>query len=85
MDDDNLMQEDLNAAIALSLEGESDWARDYAVMEQQDSMQEQDSMQLAGSPPIASFMSAPSGTESNRCKVSRALLRTEDARSVLIP
>ena len=58
MDEDHLMQEDLNAAIALSLEGEADWARDYAVMEQE----EHESMQLAGSPPIASFMSSSSGS-----------------------
>ena len=51
------MQEDLNAAIALSLEGESEWPRELALMEQE----EAESMQLAGSPPISSFLPASSG------------------------
>ena len=57
MDEDHSMQEDLNAAIALSLEGESEWPRELALMEQE----EAESMQLAGSPPISSFLTASSG------------------------
>ena len=58
MDEDQSMQEDLNAAIALSLEGGAEWARDYAMEPDQE---EPESMQLAGSPPIASFMAATAG------------------------
>jgi hypothetical protein len=61
MDDDQSMQEDLNAAIALSLEGGAEWARDYAAMEPDH--EEPESMQLAGSPPIASFMAASAGNK----------------------
>jgi hypothetical protein len=59
MDDDQSMQEDLNAAIALSLEGGAEWARDFAGMEAE--QEESESMQLAGSPPITSFMTASAG------------------------
>ena len=63
MDDDQSMQEDLNAAIALSLEGGSEWARDFVVMEP--NHDEPESMQLSGSPPISSYLSAPAGTRLN--------------------
>ena len=54
MEDDQAMQEDLSAAIALSLEGGSEWSGAYDVMEQD--QEESEAMQLSGSPQLASFM-----------------------------